>query len=213
MSVRYIVVEGVTGVGKRHLAQMLATRLGARLEAEEPDDNPFLPLFYEDPDRFGFQTQVFSLLNRYRQIQSLHQLDLFRSQVVSTCLFARDGIYAHVTLGDAELALYERLAETLNDRIPRPDLVIFLQDTVENLGRRIRSRGRGYERAMTETYLERLSEAYTRFFFHYRLSPLLVVNVSQVDFVNRPEDFEALLEQVGAPPAGTRYYQPTQVSV
>ena len=196
MSVRYIVVEGVTGVGKRHLAQMLATRLGARLEAEEPDDNPFLPLFYEDPDRFGFQTQVFSLLNRYRQIQSLHQLDLFRSQVVSTCLFARDGIYAHVTLGDAELALYERLAETLNDRIPRPDLVIFLQDTVENLGRRIRSRGRGYERAMTETYLERLSEAYTRFFFHYRLSPLLVVNVSQVDFVNRPEDFEALLASV-----------------
>ncbi|MBK37180.1 MAG: deoxynucleoside kinase [Gemmatimonadetes bacterium] len=213
MSVRYVVVEGVTGVGKGHLAEMLATRMGARLEVEEPDDNPFLPLFYEDPDRFGFQTQVFYLLNRYRQLQSLHQLDLFRSQVVSTCLFGRDGIYAHVTLGEAELALYERLAETLDDRIPRPDLVIFLQDTVENLARRIRTRGRGYERAITETYLERLSEAYTRFFFHYRLSPLLVVNVSQVDFVNRPEDFEALLEQVHVPPAGTRYYQPTQVSV
>lgn len=213
MSVRYVVVEGVTGVGKRQLGQKLADRMGARLEEEDPDDNPYLPLFYEEPERWGFQTQLAYLMNRFRRIQGFRQLDLFRSQVVSTCLFERDSIYARATLGEADLSLYERVSDALVDEIPRPDLVIFMQDTVENLARRIRARGRGYERALTEAYLERLSEAYTQFFFHYQEAPLLVVNVSQVDFVNRPEDFEGLLQQVVAPPTGTRYYQPTQVSV
>ena len=211
MAARYIAVEGVTGVGKSQLATLLAPRLGARLELEEPDDNPFLPLFYEDPVRYGFQAQVFYLLERYRKLQAFHQIDLFRSQVVANYMYERDSIYAHATLNDTELGLYERIADSLDDRVPRPDLVILLQDSVENTVRRIRAKGRGYERGITEAFVERLNETYTHFFFHYRTSPLLVVNVSQVDFVNRPEDLEHLLQQVEAPPAGTRYYRPAHV--
>ncbi len=213
MPARYITVEGVTGVGKTHLARLLAARLGARLELEEPDDNPFLPLFYEDPGRYGFQAQVFYLLERYRKLQAFHQMDLFRAQVVSNYMYERDAIYAHTTLSDTELGLYDRIAESLDDRVPRPDLVVLLQDSVENTIRRIRTRGRGYERGISETFITRLHEAYTHFFFHYKSSPLLVVNVSQVDFVNRPEDLEQLLQQIESPPAGTRYYRPVHVEV
>ncbi len=213
MPVRHIAIEGITGVGKSQLAELLASRLGARLDLEDPDDNPFLPLFYEDPGRYGFQAQVFYLLERYRRLQAFHQMDLFRSLVVSNYIFARDSIYAHVILSETELGLYERIADSLEDRVPRPDLVVLLQDSVEHTIRRIRARGRGYERAVTESFIARLHEAYTQFFFHYNASPLLVVNVSQVDFVNRPEDLEDLLQQIATPPAGTRYYRPVHVGV
>ena len=196
---RYIAVEGVTGVGKTQLATLLSARLGARLELEEPDDNPFLPLFYEDPGRYGFQAQVFYLLERYRRLQAFHQMDLFRSQVVSNYMYDRDAIYAHATLSDTELGLYDRIAESLDDTVPSPDLVVLLQDSVDSTVRRIRARGRGYERGITETYVARLNEAYTHYFFHYRSSPLLIVNVSQVDFVNRPS---RALPPPLAPPLG-----------
>ena len=170
MAVRYIAIEGVTGVGKTGLARLLGARLNARLELEDAEENPFLPLFYEDPERYGFQTQVFFLLSRYRQQQAFHQMDLFQSVVVSNLLFARDRIYAHVALNDDELALYERLTETLQEKAPRPDLVIYLQNSAENLMRCIRERGRGYEQVIPEAYLERLVEAYTHFFFHYSVN-------------------------------------------
>lgn len=211
MAVRYIAIEGVTGVGKTRLARMLGARLNARLVLEEAEDNPFLPLFYEDSERYRFQAQVFFMLSRYRQQQELHQMDLFQSVVVGNYLFLRDRIYAYAVLDGTELALYERLAEALHAEVPKPDLVIYLQDSVENLMRRIRERGRGYERVITESYLSRLAEAYTHFFFHYTEAPLLVVNLSQTDFSERPEDFEGLLQQVISPPAGTRYYRPVHV--
>ena len=210
---RYIAVEGVTGVGKSQLATMLASRLGARLELEEPDDNPFLPLFYDDPDRFGFQAQVFYLLERYRRLQAFHQMDLFRAQVITNYMYERDAVYAHATLNETELGLYERVSESLDDRVPSPDLVILLQDSVENTVRRVRARGRGYERGITEAFISRLSDAYTQFFFHYRSSPLLVVNISQVDFANRPEDLDHLIQQIAGPLSGTRYYRPAHVEV
>lgn len=208
---RYIVVEGVTGVGKRRFARVLGQHLNARLVLEEPEENPFLPLFYETPERYGFQTQVFFMLSRYRQQHELHQMDLFQEAVVSNYIFERDRIYANLTLGDAEFALYERLAETLSEKIPQPDLVIYLQTTIDQLMRGIRSHGRGYEGAITEDYVARLLEAYNHFFFHYSTTPLLAVNVSEVDFENRSHGLEDLLAQIKSPPAGTRYYRPARV--
>jgi len=210
VAVRYIAIEGVTGVGKTQLAHLLAERLNARMALEDVAENPFLPLFYEDPQRYGFQTQVFFMLSRYRLQQELHQRDLFQT-VVSNYIFERDRIYANISLNDAEFALYERLADTLGDKIPRPDLVVYLQDSVSNLMRRIRSRDRGYERVITEEYVVRLCEAYNHFFFHYSDTPLLVVNVSGIDFANQLDDLDDLVQQILSPPAGTRYYRPVHV--
>ena len=211
MSVRYLAIEGVTGVGKSRFARLLADRLRARLALEDVEENPFLPLFYEDPQRYGFQTQVFFMLSRYRQQQELHQMDLFQSMVVSNFIFERDRIYANVALNDAEFALYERLAETLSERVPKPDLVIYLQNSVDQLMATLRQRDRGYERVITEDYLGRLTEAYNHFFFHYSETPLLVVNVSEIDFSSRPDDLNDLIQQIQSPPAGTRYYKPVHV--
>ena len=207
MAARYIAIEGVPGVGKAYLARILGDRLNARLVLEIAEENPFLPLFYEDPEHYRFQAQVFFLLNRYRQQQDLHQMDLFQSVVVSNYLFARDGIYAHVALNDAELSLYDRLSQTLREEIPKPDLVIYLQDSIERVMRNIQRQGADYERLVTEEYFARLAEAYTHYFFHYSETPLLVVNVSQVNF-DKPDDLNDLLQQISSPPAGTRYYRP-----
>lgn len=209
--VRYIAIEGVTGVGKNRLARLLSGRLNAHLALEEVAENPFLPLFYEDPQHFGFQTQVFFMLSRYRQQQELHQMDLFQTVVISNFIFERDRIYANIGLNDAELALYERLADTLSEKIPKPDLVVYLQDTVPHLVQRIKKRDRGYERVITEDYLARLNEAYNHFFFHYTDSPLLVVNVAEIDFANRSDDLDDLVQQILTPLAGTRYYRPVHV--
>ena len=205
MAVKYIAIEGVPFVGKSDLARLLGERLGARLVLEDAEENPFLPLFYEDPAHYGFQTQAFFMLNRYRQQQNLHQRDLFESSIVTNYLFARSAIYANTILGDDELMLYERMAENLHQGIPRPDLVIYLQNSFQNLANCIGQSASAYERLMTEDYLQRLVEAYTHFFFHYSETPLLMVNVSEIDFVNRPEDLDSLLQQVLSPPAGTRY--------
>lgn len=213
MAVKYIAIEGVPFVGKSDLARLLGERLGARLVLEDAEENPFLPLFYEDPAHYGFQTQAFFMLNRYRQQQNLHQRDLFESSIVTNYLFARSAIYANTILGDDELMLYERMAENLHQGIPRPDLVIYLQNSFQNLANRIGQSASAYERLMTEDYLQRLVEAYTHFFFHYSETPLLMVNVSEIDFVNRPEDLDSLLQQVLSPPAGTRYYRPVHLNV
>ncbi len=213
MAVKYIAIEGVPFVGKSDLARLLGERLGARLVLEDAEENPFLPLFYEDPAHYGFQTQAFFMLNRYRQQQNLHQRDLFESSIVTNYLFARSAIYANTILGDDELMLYERMAENLHQGIPRPDLVIYLQNSFQNLANCIGQSASAYERLMTEAYLQRLVEAYTHFFFHYSETPLLMVNVSEIDFVNRPEDLDSLLQQVLSPPAGTRYYRPVHLNV
>ena len=213
MAARYIAVEGPPCVGKTDLAQALGDRLDARHVMEDAEENPFLPLFYEEPDRYGFQTQAFFLLNRYRRQQELHQIDLFQSLVVSNYIYARDAVYAHVVLNDDELLLYDRLAESLQERGPRPDLVIYLQSSVDHLLRRVRARAPEYERLMTESYLAQVIEAYTHFFFHYAETPLLVVNVEQADVVGDPALFDNLLKEIASPPAGTRYYRPLAVEV
>ncbi|MBI2117216.1 MAG: deoxynucleoside kinase [candidate division NC10 bacterium] len=205
---RYIVVEGPIGVGKTSLVDLLSERLGARKLLEVAEDNPILPNFYKDSRRYAFQTQLWFLLNRFRQQQELGQFDLFRQILVADYLFAKDKIFAYLTLEDHELALYERVHALLQVRVPTPDLVIFLQATTDALLQRIAIRGKGYEREIGRKYLDDLNAAYTHFFFHYTASPLLVVNTSDIDFVNRREDFEDLIEKIGQTRAGMHYYVP-----
>ena len=205
---RYIVVEGPIGVGKTSLAEMLAERLQARKLLEGPEENPFISHFYTDMRRYAFQTQLYFLLNRFRQQQELVQFDLFKQSLVSDYLFAKDKIFAYLTLDDNELALYERLHPLLEMRVQKPDLVLYLQASTEVLMRRIQMRGRAYERELDRKYLEDVNAAYNHFFFHYSVTPLLVVNTNDIDFVKHKEDFEDLVKQVETVRAGTHYYVP-----
>ena len=193
---RYIAIEGVIGAGKSSLAQKLSEKLSANLIMEEFEENPFLEKFYGDRKRFAFQTQMFFLINRYKQQQRLNQQELFSSYIVSDYIFEKDKIFAYLNLSGEELKLYENIFPLLEREIPKPDLVIFLQSSIDRLMQNIKSRGRGFEKNLTRTYLVELSEAYNNFFFKYNTTPLLIVNTTDIDFVNRNEDFDELYEQI-----------------
>jgi deoxyadenosine/deoxycytidine kinase len=204
----YIAVEGVIGVGKTSLANMLAERFHAKPVVEEVETNPFLSSFYSDRRAYAFQTQIFFLLSRFRQQQQLAQQELFGQGLVSDYLFAKDKIFAYLNLDDNEIKLYEHLWGLLERSILRPDLVVYLQADVELLMRRVRRRGRPFEHGLSKEYLAELSEAYNHYFFHYTETPLLVVSVNELDFVNQEADFEDLVAQICSPHPGTRYYVP-----
>ena len=205
---RYIVVEGPIGVGKTSLTSLLAEKRGARLILEQAEDNPFLSDFYRDPVRYRFQIQVFFLLNRFGQQQELAQPDLFTSVTLSDYLFDKDRIFASLNLSDHELALYDQIYRLLEPKITKPDLVIFLQADADQLIRRIKQRGRTYEKDVDRDYIAAVNEAYNRFFFNYSDTPLLVINTSDIDFVHRMEDLDDLLKQIMLMKQGTQYYVP-----
>lgn len=205
---RYIVVEGVIGVGKTSLVKLLATRTRARVNLEVVEENPFLGRFYQDRAAHAFQTQIFFLLSRFRQQQRLLQPELFSDLLVSDYLFAKDRIFANLNLDDDELALYNQLAGILEDRVLKPDLVIYLQASTDLLLERIRQRGRSYESGMDPRYIENLNKAYNFFFHHYAASPLLVISADHLDFVRVPADFTLLFEQLSQPFSGTRFFAP-----
>jgi deoxyadenosine/deoxycytidine kinase len=207
--VRYIAIEGVIGAGKTSLARMLARDLDARLNLEIVEDNPFLPRFYENPRRYAFPTQIFFLLSRYRQQQEFFQQDLFHQTIVSDYIFAKDRVFANLNLDDEELQLYERLAGALEGRVPVPDVVVYLQASVDVLMTRIGRRGRDYERHIQREYIESLNEAYNHFFFHHEETPLLVVNTSEMDFVRNPEHYLVLRRHIEEPFQGVQYYTPS----
>ena len=204
----YIAVEGVIGVGKTSLARMLAERFKSKLVQEEVEENPFLSKFYSDRRAFAFQTQIFFLLSRFKQQQNLFQQELFSQGIVSDYLFAKDKIFAYLNLDQNEISLYEHMLPLLERNINQPDLVIYLQAEMDVLLRRIKHRGRPFEHGMQREYLAELSEAYNHFFFHYSETPLLVVNVNDIDFVNSEDDFNDLVEKICQPHPGTRYYVP-----
>ena len=205
---RDIAVEGPAGVGKSALARVLAERLGARLVEENPEENPFLRAYFQDRRKHAFQAQLFFLLSRFQQQQALFQQDLFSRSTVAEYLFARDRVFASLTLGPDELALYDRVYELLGPRVVKPDLVVYLQGRTEVILSRIRRRGRDYERSIDGAWLEGLAKAYNDFFFHYDDTPLLVVNTSDIDLEGSPDDIEALLAVVRKHRKGTQHYVP-----
>jgi len=193
---RFIVVEGPIGAGKTTLARLLGERFAADQLLENPGDNPFLANFYQDPRRWALSTQLFFLFQRVNQLSGLKQLDLFERPTVADFLFAKDPLFAQINLADDELALYQRIYAHLAPQVPPPDLVIYLQAPVDTLMARIRRRGNAYERAIEEDYIRRLADAYGRFFHDYAASPLLIVNSQNLNFVDRPEDFDLLLRRI-----------------
>ncbi len=205
---RYIVVEGPIGVGKTTTAEALSRELNARLIREEVEENPFLIRFYKDMRSYAFQTQLYFLLSRYRQQQELQQQDLFRRNTVSDYLFAKDRLFAYLTLEEEELKLYERMHGLLNENILKPDLVLYLQASSEVLLDRVRARGRPYERAISSEYLEEVVRAYNYFFFHYTQAPLMVVNTNEVELAGNPAQLKDLIRRMGEVRSGTHYYKP-----
>lgn len=202
---RYVAVEGVIGVGKTTLTQRLARSLEATAVLEVVEENPFLARFYDDPEAYAFQTQIFFLLSRYRQQLEVSQRDLFAGNLVADYLFAKDQIFATINLGEDELALYRTIVPLLEARLARPDLVVYLQASTDTLLQRIKRRGRPFEREISAEYLETLSEAYNHFFFHYDDTPLLIVNTNAMDLVSNDDEYERLLSLVRRHSSGTQY--------
>jgi deoxyguanosine kinase len=207
--VRYIAIEGVIGAGKTTLCTMLGDTLSAKVVLEKFEENPFLKDFYRDPERYAFQTQIFFLLTRYKQQQELFQADLFHRFLVTDYIFEKDKIFAYLNLQDEELKLYETLVGTIERNIPTPDLVVYLQSSVPRLMQNIKHRARSYEASMSDDYIRDLNEAYNYFFFRYKTTRLLIVNASDMDFVNDRDQYEELLREILRPNrAAVEYYNP-----
>lgn len=205
---KYIAIEGPIGVGKTSLVEILAREMDGTTLNEEVESNPFLAKFYSDTKKYAFQTQLFFLLSRYQQQTEMFQQELFSSTVVSDYLFAKDRIFAYLNLDENELQLYEQVYKLLDTRIPKPDLVIYLQASTEVLLERIARRNHDFEQGISESYLQRLVDAYNRYFFYYTETPLLVVNTSEIDFVNDPEDLEGLIKEIRTMKGGSQHYIP-----
>jgi deoxyadenosine/deoxycytidine kinase len=194
----YIVVEGPIGVGKTSLARRLAARLHSGLVLERPEQNPFLPRFYQDMPRFALPTQLFFLFQRIAQLRELAQLDLFSRVTVCDFLLEKDPLFARLTLDGDELHLYQQIYDALRPQAPRPDLVIYLQAQPATLHERVRRRGVEFERPITGEYLALLADSYNRFFYHFSGGPVLIVNSERLDFVSEDRDLDLLIERVGA---------------
>lgn len=204
---RYIVVEGPIGVGKTSLARRLADAFGSELVEELPDANPFLERFYSDPARAALPAQLQFLVSRYRQQRTLAGARDGRG-VVADYLFAKDRIFAEMNLDGPELDLYREVLALMNDPIPTPDLVIYLEARPEVLQRRLRKRNREFERRINEAYLEDLIESYRRFFHEYSEAPVLIVNCSDIDFVEQGSDLEDLIREIRSAKKGMQQYIP-----
>ena len=204
----YIAIEGPIGVGKTSLANLMSKELSARLVREEFDENPFLPDFYKDPERFAFQTQLFFLLQRYRQQQELRQVDMFQKLLVTDYMFVKDRLFASLNLGEKEMQLYDTVANLLERNIIKPDLVIYLQADTDTLMKNIAQRGREMETDITYEYIDALSQVYTEYFFRYQDTPLVIINTNNIDFVQNEDDLKEVIKYIRQPVSGTKFFNP-----
>jgi len=207
--IKYIAIEGVIGVGKTSLAKKLSERLNGKLILENFEDNPFLEKFYNDPVSYSFHTQMFFLMSRYKQLQEIKQIDLFHEYYISDYIFEKDKIFAYLNLQDDELKLYEKIVGLIEKSIIIPDLIIYLQSTVDRLMQNIKHRDREIEKEIKEDYIKDLNEGYNYFFFRYKASKVMIVNSAEIDFVNNDSDFENLISEILKPDhSSLEYYNP-----
>ncbi len=209
----YLVIEGPIGVGKTSLARALAATYGSELLLEGGDENPFLERFYRSPRQAALPTQLFFLFQRVEQLARLRQGDMFQPVRVADFLLEKDRLFAELTLDADELALYEQTFRHLAPVSPCPDLVVYLQAPVEVLLERIRRRGRPHEASIDEAYLQRVVDAYARFFHFYDRSPLLIVNAAEFDPLNREEDYAGLLDRIASIEHGRHYFNPLALAL
>ena len=210
---RYIAIEGPIGVGKTALARRLAEAMSAELVLEEVDENPFLERFYRDGRSAALPAQMFFLFARARQIEAMRQSDLFAATRISDYLFTRDRLFAELNLDTEELKLYDQIVANLDVEPPVPDLVIYLQASVDALMQRLARRNATYDRFVERAYLERLTDAYARFFHTYDEGPLLIVNASVIDPVNNDADFQQLFQQIERTTGGRHFFNPVAAAL
>jgi deoxyadenosine/deoxycytidine kinase len=210
---RFIAVEGPIGVGKTSLARKLAESLSADLVLEEVYENPFLERFYREGRSAALPAQMYFLFARARQIEGLRQSDLFANVRVADYLFAKDRLFAELNLTQDELDLYDQVVATLKIDPPVPDLVIYLQSSVDALLERIARRGIPAERAIDRRYLERLNDTYARYFHAYDDGPLLIVNASQIDPISNGADYDQLFRQIEKTTGGRHFFNPAAAAL
>ena len=206
LNLNHIAIEGGIGVGKTTLAQGLANKLNASLLLEDINDNPFLELFYQDPERHGLSVQLSFLFSRLKQWQSLVQQDLFQSMMVSDYIFAKDRLFAMTNLSDEEFALYNQVAQVVAIDLPKPDLVIYLQSSPEIALKRIQQRNRSMEQGVNLDYLKQVTETFDKFFFHYQETPLLVVQTDRINFAEHPEALDMFIARIKQMGKGTEFW-------
>ena len=208
-NLNYVAIEGAIGVGKTSLAKLLSDKLGAKLILEKFEDNPFLSEFYDDPERFAFQTQLFFLLQRYQQQQELRQVDMFHNLLISDYMFIKDRLFASLNLDEKEMSLYDSIANMLERNIINPDLIIYLQADTNTLMKNIAKRGRDFEANISYDYINALNEIYTEYFFRYNETPLVIINTNHIDFVNNSADLDQVIDYIRQPVSGTKFFNPT----
>jgi deoxyguanosine kinase len=205
---RYIVVEGPIGVGKTSLAKRLAESFSSQLMLEQADENPFLERFYRDRRHAALPAQLFFLFQRARQLEQIHQTDLFSPTRIADFLWQKDRLFAGINLEPKELELYDQVAASLNVAPPTPDLVIYLQAPADVLIKRVAARGIAYEQHIDRAYFERLGEAYANFFYHFDAAPLLIVNAAAIDPIHRETDYQELLHTIRRIRHGRHFFNP-----
>ena len=204
----YIAIEGPIGVGKTSLVKLLAEKLSARTILEQFEENPFLADFYDDPERFAFQTQLYFLLQRYQQQQELKQVDIFHNLIITDYMFIKDRLFASLNLNEKEMVLYETVANLLERNVINPDLVIYLQADTDTLMKNIHKRKRSFEKNMSRDYIDALNQVYNEYFFRYQDTPLLIINTNNIDFVNKKKDLEEIINVIRKPITGTKFFNP-----